>query len=481
MSSIEKIAFKGASWLALFKFTSQLFSWGITVLIARILVPDDYGLMAMATMITGYAALFSELGLGDAIIQKPKIKQSELSSVFWFAMNIAFLLTIMCFFSSYLMAYIFDEPRIIPLIKTISIIFIINGLQIVPFSLLKKNLDFKKVGLIEMAGVFISCCCMITIAYLGGGVWTLVGGNVILSLAKLIFVSSYVEWLPQLHFNFKEAKSYITFGITVTISYSFFYLFDISDKFFAGRAWTPLVLGYYAFALQLSQIPTEKIVVLINQVSFPAFSELQHDQQKFNNFYLNVTKIMATLVIPLFVGGYLLGEDLIKFLLNEKWFPIIFLFRYLCLAQIFTALSAANTMVHNAQGRPYWGLWYNAARAIIMATSFYFAVQYGLNAMLIPWFTTYVILCAVWIIITLHKIGIDSFTYLKTLAAPLMATFCVVIGLKFYNYVTILLPDQSINALCNLTLEIVIGALCYISYLWLFDRKLFYSLAKLRE
>ena len=396
-------------------------------------------------------------------------------------MIVALLLTIVCYFCSYLMAYIFDEPRIIPLTKTISIIFIINGLQIVPLNLLKKKLDFKKVGIIEMTGVFTSCCCMLLVASLGGGVWTLVVGNIILALTKLILIYLLVKWFPTLHLNFKETKSYISFGLTVTFGRSFFYLFEVSDKFFAGRAWTTQLLGYYSFALQLAQIPTEKIVVLINQVSFSAFSELQNNKQKFNDFYLNVAKITATLVIPLFVGGYLLGEDIIKLLLNEKWFPIIFSFKYLCITQIFTALSAVNTMVHNAQGRPHWGLWYNVVRAILMATSFYFAVQYGLNAILIPWFTTYIILCTVWIIVTLNKIGIDLFTYFKKLFTPLMATLFVVIGVKSYNYITVLIPEQSINAVFNLTFEISIGALCYISYLWFFDRELFRNLRKLRE
>lgn len=130
--------FKGASWLAMFKFVSQLFSWVVTILVARILVPEDYGLMAMATIITGYAQMFAELGLGAAIIQKPQLIQIELSSVFWFSFMFGSMLALSCFPIAHLTAFIFHEPRVIPLTKTISLLFIFSSLQIVPLNLLKK-------------------------------------------------------------------------------------------------------------------------------------------------------------------------------------------------------------------------------------------------------------------------------------------------------------------------------------------------------
>ena len=109
-SSIGKKVFKGASWLAMFKLISQFFSWGVTILVANILVPGDYGLMAMATIITGYAEMFAELGLGAAIIQKPKLIQEELSSVFWFSFMFGSLLALSCFPIAHLTAFIFQEP-----------------------------------------------------------------------------------------------------------------------------------------------------------------------------------------------------------------------------------------------------------------------------------------------------------------------------------------------------------------------------------
>ena len=128
----------------------------ITILIARILDPKDYGLMEIATFLTGYALIFNELGLGKAIIQKTNINNSQLSSVFWFSLCFSLILSILGIFGAYPTAHYFNDRRIIPIAQLISVIFITSGLQIVPLNLLKRNLQFKIVGFIEMLGVIIS-------------------------------------------------------------------------------------------------------------------------------------------------------------------------------------------------------------------------------------------------------------------------------------------------------------------------------------
>jgi O-antigen/teichoic acid export membrane protein len=467
--SIEKIAFKGASWLALFRFISQLFSWSVTVIVARILTPDDYGLMAMATIITGYAMLFNELGLGAAIIQRNDISEKELSSVFWFSMVVSALFALSTFAVAYPTAWIFNEPRVVPITMTVSVIFIINGLQIVPSSLMKKEMNFKTFGMIEMIGIIISCCGMLLIATLGGGVWTLIGGYIIKGIINLILFYVYQGWFPGFHFNFLEVKHFISFGILVSLGGSFHYIFVQSDRFFAGRAWASTILGYYAFACQLALIPTDKIVTLINQVSFSVFSKLKDSKEEFNRFYLNINKMTATLVLPLFIGGYLVGEEIIKLLLNEQWWPIITLFQYLCLAQIITSLNAVNNFVHTAQGRPIWRLYFYATCAILMSVSFYFAVQHGMNAILIPWFTTYLCICIAWVILTLRQIQIPVSIYVKNLYIPICATSFMAVAVLFSGVLfdgTLIKVESRIFAL---TIKIVSGAVAYIGFLLIYD------------
>jgi len=343
MSVITK-SLKGVSWLALFKFFGQSFAWITTILVSRVLAPSDYGLMAISLIITGYALKFNELGLGAAIIQKKKPTSDELSSVFWFSLIFSIFLSIICYFLSYFAAYIFNEQRVIPLAQSVSIIFILAGVQIVPMNLLKKELQFKSVGLIQMSATIISCIVTIFLAYSGAGIWTLIFGYILRSLIMIPLLYFNVKWLPTCHFSFQEAKRYIKFGATVAVGQSFYYIYEHSDRFFAGKAWSPKLLGYYSFALQLSQMPTEKIVAFVSQVSFPIFAKLKENIDEFNKFYLDIQRITITIVLPLYVGGYLVGDEMIRILLNEQWYFIIPFFKLLCLAQIIVPMNSANNL-----------------------------------------------------------------------------------------------------------------------------------------
>lgn len=475
--SLAKKAFKEGSWLGIFKLISQTFSWICTFWIARILVPEDYGLMEMATIITGYAMMFSHLGLGAAIIQRPSQTHEELSSIFWFAFCVSLLFAVGCFIAAYPTAYLFNEPRVIPITKTVSILFVIMGLQIVPLNLLKKELDFKKIGSIQMAGVFVSCIFMVIVAYQGGGVWTLIGGHVVRSLTTVILIYLTVKWLPKIHFDYLQVKSYLKFGITLSLSTSFLYVSEKSDRFFAGRAWPANTLGYYSLALNLSQIPMDKIVSMINQISFPLYSKLQNCKEEFNQTYINILKFTASIIFPIYFGGFLLGEEIIKLLLNEKWFPIIFLFKYLCLCQIITMLKAINNRVHTALGRPHWNLCLNATLAILMSISFYFAVKHGLKAIIIPWATTYTIICLSWIYITINKLGISVKKYVSSILPCLISVMAMTLGIILSD--KFMISPHNFALWINFIVKFIIGSFCYIVCLWYLDKNMFYKIKSL--
>jgi O-antigen/teichoic acid export membrane protein len=476
--SLESKIFKGVSWMALFQLFSNLFSWAITILIARILVPGDYGLMAMSTIITGYALGLSELGLGNAIIQRLNVSKNELSTVFWFSFLFTVILAFSCFPISYLTAYIMHDLRVIPITQTVSVIFILNGLQIVPSSIIRKEMDFKSIGLIDMICIIVSSLSMFAIAKFGGGVWTLIFGYIIRSFIRTVLLFGRSKWKPTLHFNFAESRPFISFGVVVALGRSLFYIQEKSDTFFAGRAWKSNLLGYYSFALQLAQIPTDRIVSLINNVSFPAFSKLQNDQNAFNKLYLNIAKVTAVVVFPLFLGGFILGGDLIKVILNPKWYPMITLFRFLCLSQILTGMNAINNFVHTAQGRPNWSLYYNGVSVVLMPISFYFAVKHGLNAIAIPWITTYLILCICWIFISINKFGIKTSRYVKNLMHPFCATVIMSAVLMICHGHKIVMEKPLLSSL-GLS---ILGVLLYGGYFIIFDHKFILNLkSKLRS
>ena len=480
--SVIKKAFKGAIWLSLFRAISQAFSWAATIIVARILVPEDYGLMEMATILTGYVALFSELGLGTAIIQREEIKDEELSSLFWLMVFWGFILAFICIILAYPTVAIFNEKRILRVTQSVSLLYIIGSFLIVPLNILHRELRFKAIGFIDGTSVIVSCSMMIIIAKLGGGVWTLIGGHIIRQFTRVVLVFFIISWRPRLYFNFIKIKPYLKFGLNIAGANSLHYIYSKSDRFFGGRMLGANTLGYYSLAFRLSAIPTDKLVSLINTVSFPVFSRYQKNYDDFNNFYLKLVNIIAFITFPIYIGGIFIADQLIPLILGSKWVPMIFPFKLLCLAQLIISITTPNAMANSAQDRPHWGLYMGIINVFLLPFSFYLASKHGLNALAIPWITVYPLLRFGFTWVTIRKLGISIFEYLRSIIHPLFATMSMLVVLFLVKYLYFNnFSSLSVNLKPYLFLAIIIGAISYTIYVLTFQRSLLISLLNLRK
>jgi O-antigen/teichoic acid export membrane protein len=468
ISPLFKKTLKETSWLGFFKFFSQSLSWIATIVIARLLSPDDYGIMAMATIITGYVEVFSELGIGAAIIQKEKITDNELCSLFWFSFAISFVLSLTCYPLSYITAWVMNDERTISLTQAVSVLFILSALQTIPNNLLKKNLDFKAVGIIEMAVTVMSITAMIPLAYAGFGAWALLGGRILRGLFKTIILNVWVKWIPRLHFRYSEVKGYLRFGLIIASNVTVFYMWDRSDKLFAGRVWSTADLGIYSFALQLAQIPTDRIVTLVNQVSFSALSKLQNSKIEFNEYYLNIVATTAIISFPLFIGGAVFGDIIIVSMLGETWIKAVDLFRYLCISQLFTAMNAINNFAHAALGNPDRGMKFDLLCLFFMPVSFWYFARFGMMYILVPWLSVYVIICSCWIAYSSRCIGISARQYIRAILHPIIASVLTSI---LCQKLKIILVEHNFNVMAIFFILMSLGSFLYILYITLSNIK----------
>lgn len=480
MSFARKAARSGL-WLAGFKFLTQAFSWVVTISVARMLRPEDYGLMAMASILTGYIEVFSEMGIGAAIIQKKEITQDELSSTFWFNMGVGAIFAIACFGLAYPTAWIFNEPRIIPITQLISVLFIIGAIMIVPNNILARNASFKEIGLINLVAVVVSSLLSLLLASKGFGVWTLIYGTITLRLMIVIQTILVSKWLPGLHFRFIEVRELLKFGIHVAGSRSLAYILQKSDKFIVGKFFNAQSLGYYSFAMELASIPSDKIVSIIQQVSFPVFSKYQSDPVKCRDIYFRTLKYIGIIVIPLFAGGFFFGDEIISVLLGEKWVPVIFMFKLFCIMQAVQSITTINSTILSSLGSPQWPMYYISVNMLLMMGAIYVSSTYGLNALAIPWVTLYPIISAVWIWITLKKLQIEVSAYLRIFVKPVSGTLLMIAGIKAFQMVYAQLYIKTENLRIILAQELFIGVLIYTIWLLVAEKKALFEVWSLRE
>jgi teichuronic acid exporter len=479
--SIARKAARGGMWFAGFKLLTQMLSWGITIIVARLLAPQDYGLMSVASIFTGYVEIFSELGLGAAIVQRAEISQQEYSSNFWFSIMTGVAFSAVAFGLAYPTAWAFHEPRAVRITQLISVLFVIGALGIVPFNMLMRNLQFKAVGFIQLCAVAISSSAMLWMAYAGYGVWTLISGTLILRTLSVIGVFAISRWRPSLHFRWSEVRQFLRFGLNVAGARSLFYVFQKSDVFVIERLLGIQALGYYAFAMQLASTPNDKIVTLVNQVSFPVFARFQKEPDELRALYLRTTNYLSIVLAPLYLSGALWGDVIIRTILGERWVPIIFLFRILCVSQLFTSFNAINNAIHTAVGRSQWVIYFHVVAVTTMPAALYVAASHGLDAVAVPWLVVYPAICVCWTWLTLRALGVGVTDYLKSVGVPLLASVAIVGLVTAVTALTSHAASTAADLRLLFAANLALGGLLYGLYLWVCEREALATVWSLRR
>ncbi len=450
-------------------------------MIARMLNPEDYGLMEMALVLIGYVELFSELGLGAAIIQREEISQEELSSIFWLSFMVSNALGVLSFALAYPTAWIFGDSRIISVTQAMSVLFAVGGVMIVPFNLLMRECRFKEVGIIECAAVILSGFSMIFMAKAGWGVWTLAIGTIVARCVIVVLVSSVAKWRPRFYFRFDDVRPLLGFGLNVAGTRSLHYVFRKVDRIIVGRILGVESLGYYTLALTFASAPTDKFISVLTQVSFPIFSRLQGDLSKFGDIYVKLTKYIAILVTPIFLGGFFFSQEIIAVCLGEKWIPVTFLFSMLCLSQFIYSLCSLSAVVNNAQARPQWCLYMTCILAFFMPISIYVAAHYGLDGLAVPWISVYPVIYIVFTALTVQKISLSASRYLKSLFPSLVASSVMIAGIWVVQKILIHSGFDGGNGRNILFQEVFTGAVLYLGYLLLVERETLLGVWNLRQ
>ena len=275
-------------WASSAKVISQGFSWIVTILLARLLLPSDFGLLAIAWIFVGFLDLVIEMGIGAAIIQRKETDDDALYSIFWFSIIIGICFYLIVFFLAPTFSRFFSNENLTNVLRMLAFIFVIGSFQIVPFNLLTKELEFKKRSIAEFLGVFSGGTLSIVLAILGYGVWSLVYGPILRYLVFAIMFFYFSQWRPKPVFMFKKIKSLLNFGFSVAGSRVLVYFYSNADAMIIGKILGNIFLGYYVMAYNLSRIPIDKITAIINQVAFPVFSKLQDDEENLQRYFLKI-------------------------------------------------------------------------------------------------------------------------------------------------------------------------------------------------
>ena len=343
---------KGVLWNFIEKFSVKGSSFIISILLARILSPTDYGLIGMLTVFISLSTVFIEGGFIKALIQKQERTEEDFSTVFFFNLAISVVIYCVIYAASPYIANFYNEEVLTNILKILSLNLIIGSLNIVQRAKLMIAMDFKSLAHINFIATIIGGGIGISMAYTHWGVWSLVGQTLASTLAMFFLFPLYSRWKPQWMFSLHSFKTLFGFGSKLLATGVISTIYNNIATIAIGKSYRTSELGYYTRATQFSEMIAWTVNDIMGTVTLPILSECQKQREQMVEIYSKSLFYTALLIFPIMSLMALLATPLIVVLLTEKWLPCVILLQILCFARMMTPLSAINMNVLNAIGRP---------------------------------------------------------------------------------------------------------------------------------
>ena len=351
MNDLKNKAISGMFWSFLQRFGTKGISLLTMILLARILTPKDFGLIAMIMIILQISQAVIDGGFNLALIQKKDADDDDYSSVFYINLIGSFILYVLVFFTADLISYFFDQPLLTKLIRVLSLVFIVNAFSFVQETKLTKEIKFKTLAIIHIPSVIFGGVVALVSAFGGLGVWSIVFMQLSTRLTYTIQIWIYSNWYPRLKFNWKKAKMLFSFGSKLLISNIVTAIYNNIFVVTIGRFYPVSSVGYYQNATNLTITPASTLTSALTGVFFPVFSQIQDDNPKLKSGYKRLLQDTFFLVCPVFVLSGLLAKPLFGILLGDKWLPAIPYFRWLCVVGVLYPLNVIKLSIPNIKGR----------------------------------------------------------------------------------------------------------------------------------
>lgn len=435
MESLKTRTTRGLFWSFLDSFGVYLVKFGFTIVIARTLSPEDYGLMGMIVIFISLGQMLMQSGFSMALIQKKETTQDDLSTAFWFNVITAWIIYAILFMSAGGIASFFGKPVLVSITRVAAIGIILNSLCSVQMSLLTKRMDFRKLAWINLAGALISGTTGLILALMGYEVWALVfqtlAGNAIY-LAGLWITS---QWKPGIVFSIQSFKSLFNFGYKILLQGLTDVIFTKSYFPLIGKLFPLAQLGFYTNANRFYDLFIRQTSNSVNRVIFPAFAIIQDDKERFNTNYIRSFNLLAT---AMFMGSVLLivvSRPFVELALTEKWLPAVPLMKLFFIEGFFFPLLLMNLNILNSAGRSGASLKIDIIKKSLIALSVIILFRFGIEALIVGQVTaTFISFVGSLVVISkyhnvrLNKIGIT------------LIRLCVIMGISFLTSFLLIEP-----------------------------------------
>lgn len=349
--SLKNKTVKGTVWSSLDAFLGQGITFLVGLVLARLLSPEEYGLIAIITIFISVFNSIVDSGFSNALIRKQDATEADYNTVFYTNLAISAVLSTALFFGAPRIADFFSRPQLTPLTKAMSSVVIINAFAIVQNIRLTKNIDFKTKTKVSLIASLTSGVIGIAMAFGGFGVWSLVAQQISKQLLNSVFLWFFIRWMPKLLFSRKSFKEMFDFGWKLLVSGLINTIWTEIYQVIIGKFYQPQTLGQYTRAQQFSSIFSSNLTSIIQRVSYPVLSQLQDDKERLKSGYKRIIKITMLVSFVLMLGLAAIAKPMILVLIGDKWLPAVPFLQILCFNMMLYPLHSINLNMLQVQGR----------------------------------------------------------------------------------------------------------------------------------
>lgn len=463
--SLRRQAARGVFWTAAGNWGYQLATLVVFAMLSRLLTPEAFGLVALASVFVIVLKLVGEQGMADAVVQREDLEPEHLDTAFWISVGMASVLSAVLILVSGILAELVNEPDLAPILAWMSLALFLAGFSNVQRAILSRELRFASITARTLSSVVAGGIVGVGAALAGFGVWSLVAQLITMELVGVVALWSASDWRPSLRFSRKHFRELFTFGSSVLG----FKLLRFSerhvDNLMVGSLLSATALGFYVVAYRLLNLIINVTTSVIGNVAFPVFSRIQDDAEQVRRAYYKAVRLTGILSFPAFAGLIVLAPEATRLAFGPQWDASVPVMRVLAVAGLAQSVLFVNGVVLKSLGKPGWRLAIMTVSVLLLVGGFAVAVQWGIVAVAVTVVVVTYALAPVWLMATNRLIGLGGRRYLSQVGPPLLASIAmslVVMGLK--------LGIEPWPLVWSVPTLVIVGIVTYGALLWVFAR-----------
>ena len=439
---------QGVIWSGIERFSVQIIQFAISLILARLLSPSDFGILAIILVIMNILQTVNEVGFGAALIHKLDRDELDFSTIFAFNVVFGFVLYVLLYMLAPFIAEFFEQLELAKLTRILGLNLIINSFVVVQRVRLIINIDFKTQAKASLIAVLISGGLGIYCAYIGLGIMALLIQSLLNSAISTFLICIFAKWCPKLQFSCDRFFVLFRYAYKLILARVINSVFQEIYSLVIGKLYTPSQLGYFNRAKTFEQLSSNNITNIVQRVSTPLLCEAQKDSNNMSNILLRFIQNTALIVYPILFGMFVLAEPIIRVLLTDKWLPTAWILKVLCPIGLFYVISTFNITVFNATGRTDWALKSEVIKKGIFILVFAVAIYIGFEALVYSQ-----------IVIATIEFSIDTFYTKKLIGLTVFKQIKSVSGIFISALVMAIVVWMTISMLNSYLLKLVVGML----------------------